>query len=189
MVNYIIYFFSAFVFSAVFAIAGVGSSLALIPIFTILSMEFTLAKALGILANGAATICVTFHNLIYEKQNRKIIIFLFAIIALVSGLLGVGGGGLYLPLLICFGLKPKDSIIIVSALIPFISFSSFFTYWTYIHIDWRLILIVLSASMPGGLLGVYLMKKIKNDAVLKKFISAVLLAIALIMIYNKYLVN
>jgi len=245
--EYILYFFLTLIVSTLFAIIGLGSSLLLIPLFSILGVEFNLAKMAGLLANGTTTIVMSVNNIKsklldtkkiipliiittffaifgayssnFVSQNIIKIIFLFfialslfllymsnmkvrkslkdysfipivgimAIIAFFSGLIGVGGGGAYLPLLLYFGIKIKQSIAITSALIPTISFSAFFTYLFFVDINWYLLSYVLFGAAFGGYLGNIIMNKINDDKYLKIIIAILLVWTAIYMIYLEFL--
>ena len=242
--EYGLYFIITLIFSTLFGVVGVGSSLALIPIFTMLGVSFPLAKAVGLFANGITTTVTTMSNIVKKefdfkelipllfltsifailgafsskyidesieqvlfvlfiltsvvllffntitivkikdfKKEKNRIYFFISIIAFVSGLLGLGGGALYLPLLIYFGLQAKKSIITVSSLIPFVSFSAFVTYASFVEIDWILIVVVSVGAFFGGYFGNKIMYKIKDDKHLKYLISMVLIVIAVEMLY------
>jgi len=116
--------------------------------------------------------------------NTFVIYFYIALIAFVSGLLGLGGGAVYLPLLIFFGMDTKESIYMVSAMIPLVSFSSFVVYAFIIPIDWLFLGVVALGAVLGGVIGARLTHKIQNDTFLKFFISAVLILIALQMSHS-----
>jgi len=64
----------------------------------------------------------------------------------ISGLLGVGGGGIISPILITYGLDPKVVAPLTAFCVQFSSLTSFLTYWRLSAIDWS---VVLSASLPS----------------------------------------
>ncbi len=64
----------------------------------------------------------------------------------ISGLLGVGGGGVISPLLILCGLNPKTTIAITAFSVPFSSFTGFLIYLKLGGADW---IVLLSASIPA----------------------------------------
>lgn len=107
-----------------------------------------------------------------------------SVIAFVSGLLGLGGGAVYLPLLIYAGMSTKESIYATSAMIPLVSLSSFIVYMTFIPMDWVLLFIVAIGAVLGGFIGAKLTHRIKNEKFLKIFISVILLFIAAQMSYK-----
>ncbi len=111
-------------------------------------------------------------------HTSKIVLYIIvAIIAFISALLGLGGGALYLPLLIYFGLQTKESIVMVSAMIPAVSLSGFAAYATFVTIDWTLILVVGIGAIIGGLIGKRLLHRIHSQKVVKLLITSVLVAV------------
>lgn len=235
--EYLIYFLLTLFFSTLFAVVGVGSSLVLIPLFSILGVDFSVAKMLGLFANGVTTSFITIKNIIAKNLDYRFIIPLvfltsffalfgaflskyidefivqvlfvlfillslflsfgilkkdikqytfskfqaycmISLIALVAGLLGVGGGALYLPFLIYIGLQTKNSISTVSTLIPFVSFSAFGMYSSYIPIDWILLFTVSIGAALGGYIGHNIMHKIKNEYYLKVLIASILILVS-----------
>jgi uncharacterized membrane protein YfcA len=68
-----------------------------------------------------------------------------AVVGYLAGLLGVGGGNILIPLLVLLGFEAKNVAKAVSFVVPFSALGSFFTYATYIEIDYNL-LIILSIS-------------------------------------------
>jgi uncharacterized membrane protein YfcA len=123
------------------------------------------------------------HN---KRSYAKLYIFI-SITAFVGGLIGVGGGIIYLPLFIYAGFRTKESIVLTSALIPFVSFSAFFTYTSFINIDYIFLIVVGVGAILGGYFGNIIMHKIKNEKNLKAFISILLLFIALDMLYINFI--
>lgn len=242
--EYLIYFILTLLFSTLFAVVGVGSSLVLIPLFSIMGIDFSMAKMLGLFANGVTTSFITIKNIFTKKLDYKFIIplvvltsffalcgaflskyidefivqilfvlFIFlslflsfgilkkdikkytfskfqaygiiSIIALVAGLLGVGGGALYLPFLIYTGVQTKNSITTVSTLIPFVSFSAFGMYSSYVPINWVLLMSVSLGAVFGGYIGQNIMHKIKNEYYLKVFIASILILVSISMIMKE----
>lgn len=245
MFDYLLYFLITLVFSTLFGVVGIGSSLVLVPLFTILGIDFNFAKAIGLFANGVTTISMTLNNIqkkVFELKDVFVLVivssifailgayssnyisqeivktlfvlFIFlslsllymghvkvssnssnkefvkiciivGIISFVGGLIGVGGGAVYLPLLIYLGMKIKESIAITSALIPVVSFSAFFTYTTFVEIDWLILIAVALGAIMGGYFGSTIMHKIKNDKSLKIIMSILLVFIAIMMIFTQ----
>jgi len=234
--------------SALFAIAGLGSSLVLIPLFTFFGLDFNFAKAVGVFINGITTLSLSIQNfkhkflplkdivilvlvssvfaflgangttyisqsvvellfilfillslvllllgnikIEHSKVKRKKLPYLFvSAIAFIGGLIGVGGGALYLPLFLYIGIKTKKSIAMTSALIPVVSFSAFFAYSSFVTIEWVLLSLLSFAAFLGALIAHSLVKKIENEKYLKIIISLLLLCEIGYMIYLQILGN
>ena len=238
--DYLLYFSITFVFSTLFGVIGLGSSLVLIPALSLLGVEFNLAKVIGLFVNGITTLSITIKNLksgvlsfveifpylivsimfaslgayttVYIPENIvKILLLLFiflsvimmfthlhhqiskeqpshlflgniiAFVAFIGGLIGVGGGAVYLPLFMLLGMSTKKSISLTSVLISFVSFSGFASYATFVHIDWFLLSIVGIAAMLGGIVAHAITNKINNEKLLKIFIALILLGVSIAM--------
>jgi len=245
-VDYLLYFFLTFVFSTLFGVIGLGSSLVLVPALSLLGVEFSFAKAIGLFVNGITTLSISIKNIkscmlsfieivpylivsilfatlgayatLYISKNVvQILLLLFvflsvflmfthlhqqaskkqashlfltsiiALIAFVGGLIGVGGGAVYLPLFLLLGINAKKSISLTSVLIPFVSFSGFMSYATFVQIDWFLLTVVGVAAMFGGILSHKITKQISNEKLLKIFIAFILLGVGIAMIYKELL--
>ena len=244
--DYLLYFGLTFVFATLFGVIGLGSSLVLIPVLSLLGVEFNFAKAIGLFVNGITTLSITIKNLksgvlsfveivpylivsivfasigaqttVFISQHIVqvlLLLFIFlsvimmfshlhfkpsqqehslvfigsiiAVIAFVGGLLGVGGGAVYLPLFMLLGMTTKKSISLTSVLIPFVSFSGFASYATFVQIDWILLSIVGSAAMLGGVAAYSITNKIDNDKFLKALIAFILLGVSIAMVIKELL--
>ncbi|MDZ7819177.1 MAG: sulfite exporter TauE/SafE family protein [Aliarcobacter sp.] len=123
-------------------------------------------------------------------QTPKRTLFLFAgiVVGLLSGILGIGGGALIVPLLVYLGYETKKVAIMVKAfIIPFSTTSAFLMYAYLIPIDWILLGVVASGALIGGLLGNYIMIfKISSEQT-KKFIAIVLYVVAFKMLGDLFL--
>jgi len=60
-----------------------------------------------------------------------------AVAGLLSGMLGIGGGGIISPLMLMMGFNPKNITTITAFVVPFSSLSGFLTYWTIVSVDWK----------------------------------------------------
>ena len=238
--DYLLYFSLTFVFSTLFGVIGLGSSLVLIPALSLLGVEFNFAKAVGLFVNGITTLSITIKNLksgvlsfveilpylivsivfaylgahttvFISKNVVQILLLLFiflsvvmmfthlhyqtskqqhsrfligsiiSFIAFIGGLLGVGGGAVSLPLFMLLGIDTKKSISLTSVLIPFVSFSGFASYVTFVQMDWVLLGIVGIAAMLGGITAHAITKKISNEKLLKFFIASDLEGVSIAM--------
>lgn len=100
-----------------------------------------------------------------------------AVAGYVSGLLGVGGGSLILPVLVWLGFEPKRASGTTSFVVVFSSLSSFLSRANLGQVDYDLFLYVSLAAMAGGLIGSALMKRFNTKQV-KVTIGVTLLLVA-----------
>lgn len=101
-----------------------------------------------------------------------------AFAGLLSGMLGIGGGGIISPLMLMLGFNPKKIAAITAFVVPFSSFSGFLTYWSMGVVDWKLIIIASTAGVAGATLGTMFMHKKLNPATVKKILAVILLLMA-----------
>jgi len=107
-----------------------------------------------------------------------------AFAGLISGMLGIGGGGIISPLMLMLGYNPKKITAITAFVVPFSSFSGFLTYWAMGRINWSILLIASVAGIVGATLGTAYMHKKLNPKVVKKILAVILLFMA-----GKLLIN
>ncbi len=77
----------------------------------------------------------------------------------VSGLLGVGGGGIISPLMILQGFNPKKVATVTAFSVPFSSLSAFITYAAMGSISIKILIFAGLAAWAGGYLGTKVMQK------------------------------
>jgi len=239
---YIEVFFITLILSTLFAMGGVGSATALVPILHFLGVEFNVAKAIGLFVNTATTITATIMNIkrkvldmkfafplaislaltspigayfskfipeiyvkylfvaflffagsmiLFGKKEQKfhytkpwIMFILGSIVGIISGLLGVGGGSLLMPILILLGFDAKKVAVAMSFVIPFSTFTAFLTYLSFIKIDWILLGVATVAAILGGYIGNYIMHFHLNQKQIKKIIGVLLYLIAIKMLIS-----
>ncbi len=119
------------------------------------------------------------------KAEGKFALFAVgASVGFIAGLLGVGGGNILIPLLILLGFEPKKVAVTVSFVVPFSALSSFFTYASYIHIDWILLFCISASAIAGGYIGNYFMHfKLKQEQI-KKVMALILYILAFKLLYH-----
>ncbi|VAW41901.1 hypothetical protein MNBD_DELTA03-721 [hydrothermal vent metagenome] len=104
----------------------------------------------------------------------------------LSGLLGVGGGGLISPLLIFMGFNPKRVAAITAFVVPFSSIIGFIAYAAMGTVDWRILIFASLAAYVGGFLGTSFMQGRMKPGTVKKFLGVVLLGLAVKMIMGMF---
>ncbi len=129
--------------------------------------------------------------LLYTKRETKVvydkawILFLIGfVVGIISGMVGVGGGSLIMPLLILLGFDAKKAAYAVSFIIPFSSLGAFATYLSFVKMDWVLLGTVTVAAIIGGYLGDKIMHYRLTPQQVKKLIAVLLLLLAAKMIYS-----
>ena len=101
---------------------------------------------------------------------------------LISGLLGVGGGGLISPAMILMGFNPKKVAVITAFVVPFSSLTGFITYWSMGHFNAALVLPVGLAAYAGGYLGTHFMHLRMDPRTVKRFLAISILLLAVRML-------
>ncbi len=119
------------------------------------------------------------HEARFALAHTWILYVIGAGVGLISGLLGVGGGTLIMPLLILLGFDAKKAAYAVSFVIPFSSLGGFFTYLQFVKMDWVLLSVVTVAALLGGVIGNRIMHYRLSQAQIRKLIAMVLLLLAL----------
>jgi hypothetical protein len=96
----------------------------------------------------------------------------------ISGLLGIGGGGLISPLMILQGFNPKRIAAVTAFAVPFSSFTAFMTYAAMGSVSLSLLVYAGLAAWAGGYLGTVVMHNRMRPALVKKFLGGVLILMA-----------
>jgi len=115
----------------------------------------------------------------FHLESRLALLFVGAIVGFIAGLLGVGGGNILIPLLALLGFAPKKVAVAVSFVVPFSALGSFFTYASYVPLDWRLLGLIAVSAISGGYIGNYLMHFKLEQKAIKKLMATLLYLLAL----------
>ncbi len=233
-------FLIATILSAFFALGGVGSAVALIPVLHWMGIDFNFSKAIGLFVNTSTTVTATIMNIkrkvldikfalplavslaafapvgamyskhipvhevkwffalflffsgsmiLFGKKEQKfhynkqwVMILIGAVVGFISGLLGIGGGALLMPVLILLGFDAKKLAVTLSFVIPFSTFAAFLTYMSFVKFDWIILGVAAAGAILGGYIGNYFMHFKLEQHHIKKIIGILLYIIAIKMI-------
>lgn len=121
----------------------------------------------------------------YRNNTPYLRLTLIGTIAgLLSGMLGIGGGGIISPLMLMLGFNPKKITAITAFVVPFSSFSGFLTYWAMGNINWHILIIASIAGIAGATMGTIFMQKKLNSNTVKKILAVILLIMAVKLIFK-----
>ncbi len=241
MTTIIIVTLLAFGLSFIFALGGVGSAVALVPILHWYGLPLLVAKSTGLLVNTVSMTGASINNIRAKRLDfrlgipiiissfllaplgawsstyisRSVVLAIFTLFLLfsglmliffragkyehqfredrpiiapaligaaagyLSGLLGIGGGGLIAPLMIMLGFNPKKVAVITAFVVPFSSLSGLVTYLAMGHTDLLLMIPAAIAAYIGGSLGTKVMHARFKPGTVKKFLGGLLLILAL----------
>ncbi|MEO1941962.1 MAG: sulfite exporter TauE/SafE family protein [Campylobacterales bacterium] len=229
--------------STLFAMGGVGSAVALIPILHFLGLPFNSAKATGLFVNTLTTSTATFMNwrrgvlkigealplalsmgigapvgaylstiipeivpkflfllllffsgsmLLFggvkepkfHLTHPGVMVALGGVVGVLSGILGIGGGSLLLPILGLLGFDPKRLAVLVSFVVPFSTLTGFLTYISLVPIDWGILGVSGVGAVLGGYIGNYLMHFYLSRDQLRKLIGILLYLIGAKLLFS-----
>ncbi len=133
----------------------------------------------------SATMMMFFKKKALFHVKSKLPLFIVGgVVGFIAGLLGVGGGNILIPLLALLGYEPKKVAVAVSFVVPFSALGSFFTYASYIPLDWILLIVVSLSAISGGYIGNYMMHfKLKQEDI-KKLMAVLLYLLAIKLLYG-----
>jgi len=121
---------------------------------------------------------------LFHAEGRLTLMVVGAVVGFLAGLLGVGGGNILIPLLALLGFAPKKVAVAVSFVVPFSALGSFFTYASYIELDWILLGVVAFCAIMGGYIGNYLMQFKLEQHHIKKLMAILLYLLALKLLFH-----
>ncbi|HAR32887.1 MAG TPA: sulfite exporter TauE/SafE family protein [Desulfobacter sp.] len=98
---------------------------------------------------------------------------------IVSGILGVGGGGIIYPLMLVQGFNPKKVAMVSALSVPFSSFSAFITYAAMGSVSSKVLIFAGLAGWFGGYLGTKVMQKKMRPQSVKRLLGGVLILIGI----------
>jgi len=121
---------------------------------------------------------------LFHVTSKLPLFFVGALVGFLSGLLGVGGGNILIPLLALLGFEPKKVAVAVSFVVPFSALGSFFTYASYVSLDWILLLCVALSAITGGYIGNYMMHFKLKQSHIKKLMALILYSLAFKLLWH-----
>ncbi len=119
-----------------------------------------------------------------DATGKATLFLVGTVVGFLSGLLGVGGGNILIPLLVLLGFEPKKVAVTVSFVVPFSALGSFFTYASYVPLDWILLICISVAAILGGYIGNYLMHYKLDQKDIKKIMALILYLLAFRLLYH-----
>jgi len=115
---------------------------------------------------------------LFQAESTYTLFMVGGSVGFLAGLLGVGGGNILIPLLALLGYEPKKVAVAVSFVVPFSALGSFFTYATYVPLDWVMLLVVALSAIAGGYIGNYMMHFKLKQSHIKKIMAGLLYLLA-----------
>lgn len=114
------------------------------------------------------------------REDRPIVgpLLVGIVAGFISGLLGVGGGGVISPLMILQGFNPKKVTTVTAFSVPFSSFTAFIAYAAMGSVSWKILAFAGLAAWAGGYLGTKVMQKKMRPQTVKRILGGALLLIA-----------
>ena len=108
-------------------------------------------------------------------------------IGMVAGLLGVGGGFLFVPLMLAMGYPTKQAAATSAFVVIFSSFSGFAGHIAEGHFNWPLMIASSIMVVVGSQIGAKVMKEKMKAKWIKQMFAVVLLAVAVKLLWKLYL--
>lgn len=105
-------------------------------------------------------------------------------VGILSGLLGVGGGNILLPILIFLGYDAKKVAVAVSLIVPFSALAGLLSYASFVQIDGWLLGVCAAGAVFGGYVGNYLMQFKLTQRQIKTLIASILYALCVKMLWS-----
>jgi hypothetical protein len=119
-------------------------------------------------------------QILYKRKQVKgklkylLIVICGLLIGMISGMVGIGGGSLIVPLLLAIGFDIKRAAASSGFMVLFTSISAFIAHVSSWNPDFRLIIYIIIAAFSGAQLGSHLMHSRVRAETLQKMFGIVL---------------
>ena len=107
-------------------------------------------------------------------------------IGFIAGLLGVGGGFLFVPMMIAMGYKTKEAAATSAFVVVFSSFSGFAGHLAEGHYEWPLMIATTVAVIIGSQIGAKVMNEKMKAKWIKQMFAVVLLGVAVKLLWKMF---
>jgi uncharacterized membrane protein YfcA len=123
-----------------------------------------------------------------EKMTATTIIILVFIglsAGMLSGMIGVGGGIIMVPMLVLLGFSQHSAQgVSLAAMLPPVTFFAVYNYYKEGYVDWRYAVIISLLFVVGGYLGSKIAISI-DQKILRRIFGVILIVVAGKMIFGK----
>ena len=113
------------------------------------------------------------------KKRVTIGIIVGLSVGFLGGMLGIGGGFVFAPVLMALGYKTKEAAATTAFIVTFSSFSGYLGHVADGAMNWPLTIILIAAVIIGSQLGARFMSNQAKPKMVKKIYAVVLIAIAI----------
>jgi uncharacterized membrane protein YfcA len=128
----------------------------------------------------------TFKKINKNKDNKKLELFSISIfLGLLTGLTGLGGGFLIVPIMIAYFNSEIKKAISTSLFIIAINLVITFLFEMNMDLDYVFLMQSLIATILGFILGIYILNR-TNTQILKKLFAIFLLVLSIILLYTNF---
>jgi len=105
-------------------------------------------------------------------------------IGIIAGLLGIGGGFLFVPMMIAVGYPTKKAAATSAFIVIFSSFSGFFAHVAEGHFDFKLLIFTSIAVIIGSQIGARVMKEKMKAKWIKQAFGVILIVVAIKLVWK-----
>ena len=109
------------------------------------------------------------------------------VIGLIAGLLGIGGGFLFVPMMLTMGYPTKRAAATSSFVVIFSSFSGFAGHLAEGHFNWPLMFTTAVCVIIGSQVGAHVMKEKMKAKWIKQMFAVILLGVAVKLLLKLYM--